>query len=140
MAASPVFFKELTSAIGSGSDGSDSDSEDSCDAKDFYEITTNEAKSLSTYGEEDTERLELVLETAYNCSPSLFSKSGTLDLAERLKEILYLDKDFKGFIEDVVFEKSGLAERTPLCQNSTQISKISLTMKVRARVCVFIII
>ena len=46
-----VSFEEpTTSAIGSGSYGSDSDSEDSCDA-DFYEITTSEAESLSTSGE-----------------------------------------------------------------------------------------
>lgn len=67
----------------------DSDISDSDD--DFVEITS-EAESLATSDEEDAEILQVALESAYSCSPSLFSKCA-LDPAERLS-LLLLDKDF----------------------------------------------
>lgn len=53
---------------------------------------TSEAESLATSDEEDAEILQVALESAYSCSPSLFSKCA-LDPAERLS-LLLLDKDF----------------------------------------------
>ena len=45
-----------------------SDSED-----EYYEITsTSEAESLATSDEEDAELLEVALDGAYSCSPSVF--------------------------------------------------------------------
>ena len=65
-----------------------SDSED-----EYYEITsTSEAESLATSDEEDAELLEVALDGAYSCSPSVFLKS-TRDPAER-SSLLLLDKDF----------------------------------------------
>ena len=58
-----------------------SDSED-----EYYEITS------TTSDEEDAELLEVALDGAYSCSPSVFSKS-TRDPAER-SSLLLLDKDF----------------------------------------------
>ena len=64
-----------------------SDSDD-----DFVKITTSEPESLATSDEEDAELLQAVLESAYSCNPSFFSKC-TLDPAER-SSLLLLDKDF----------------------------------------------
>ena len=100
MAGSRVSFKEVSVVESSSqyisdpedSDASDHSSSDS-DANDFYEITTSEAESLST-SEEDPERLQLALETAFSADPSAFLKSATaLDPAERTS-LLFLDKDF----------------------------------------------
>ena len=68
------------------------DSADSASEDEFCEITTSEAESLSTSGEEDAELLEVALDGAYTCNPSLFSKC-SLDPAER-SSLLLLDKDF----------------------------------------------
>ena len=65
----------------------ESDSDD-----DFAEITTSEAESLATSDEEDAEILQVALESAYSCNPSVFSKRA-LDPAER-SSLLLLDKDF----------------------------------------------
>ena len=65
---------------------SDSDSE-----SDFYEITSSEPESVCSSDEEDAERLEVVLEGAYTCSPTLY-RSSNLDPAER-SSLLFLDKD-----------------------------------------------
>ena len=63
--------------------GSDSES-------DFYEITSSEPESICS-SDEDAERLEVVLEGAYTCSPTLY-QSSSLDPAER-SSLLFLDKD-----------------------------------------------
>ena len=100
MAGSRVSFKEVSVVESSNqyisdSVASDHSSSDS-DANDFYEITTSEAESLSTSEEEDAERLQLALETAFSADPSAFLKSATaLDPAERTS-LLFLDKDFIG--------------------------------------------
>ena len=65
---------------------SDSDSE-----SEFYEITSSEAESVCSSDEEDAERLEVVLEGAYTCSPKLYQCS-SLDPAER-SSLLLFDKD-----------------------------------------------
>ena len=57
----------------------------------FYEITSSEAESICTSDEEDAERLEVVLEGAYTCSPNLYQYS-SLDPAER-SSLLFFDKD-----------------------------------------------
>ena len=64
----------------------DSDSE-----SDFYEITSSEPESICSSDEEDAERLEVVLEGAYTCSPTVY-QSSNLDPAER-SSLLFLDKD-----------------------------------------------
>ena len=64
--------------------GSDSES-------DFYEITSSKPESICSFDEEDAERLEVVLEGANTCSPTLY-QSSSLDPAER-SSLLFLDKD-----------------------------------------------
>ena len=58
----------------------------------FCEITISKAESTSTSGEEDTDLLQMVLDHAYSCRPSLFTKCA-LDSAERAS-LLFQDKDF----------------------------------------------
>ena len=67
-------------------DNTDIESDD-----DFVEITTSEAESLATSDEEGAEILQVALESAYSCSPSIFSKR-TLDPAER-SSLLLLDSE-----------------------------------------------
>ena len=59
---------------------------------DFCEIFSSETEFYNTLDEEDAEKLEVLLEGAYTCSPSLF-KSSTSDPVERTS-LLLLDKDF----------------------------------------------
>lgn len=63
--------------------GSDSES-------DFYEITSSKPESICSSDEEDAERLEVVLEGANTCSPTLY-QSSSLDPAER-SSLLFLDR------------------------------------------------
>ena len=55
-------------------------------------VTTSEAESFSSSDEEDAERVEMILERAYTCSPSFFSRPSPLDPMER-NSLLLLDKD-----------------------------------------------
>ena len=70
----------------------DMESDDSSSGDEFCEITTSEAESFCTSEEEDAELLEMALDGAYSCNPSLFSKCA-LDPAER-SSLLLLEKDF----------------------------------------------
>ena len=61
----------------------------------FYEIVmTIEPESLSSFGEEDVEMLEMVLERPYTCSRGTFSSKAyaARDPAERISFLL-LDKE-----------------------------------------------
>ena len=55
-------------------------------------VTTSEAESFSSSDEEDAERVEMIFERAYTCSPSMFSRPSPLAPAER-SSLLLLDKD-----------------------------------------------
>ena len=55
-------------------------------------VTTSEAESFSSSDEEDAERVEMIFERAYTCSPSLFSRPSPLTSAE-ISSLLLLDKD-----------------------------------------------
>ena len=82
-----VAFAEAATQCSAAEESDDSDISDSDD--DFVEITTSEAESVSTSDEEDAEFLQMALESAYSCNPSVFSKCP----AER-SSLLLLDKDF----------------------------------------------
>ena len=81
-----VVEKGVTDSAQHETSDSDSDSE-----SDFYEITSSEPESICSSDEEDAERLEVVFEGAYTCSPTLY-QSSSLDPAER-SSLLFLDKD-----------------------------------------------
>ena len=72
---------------------SDSDSE-----SDFYEITSSEPESVCTSDKEDAERLEVVFEGAYTCSPTLY-QSSNLDPAETCP-LLFLDKNIGESVDE----------------------------------------
>ena len=69
------------------------DKDNSSSGKSFYEITTSEAESLgrSSSDEEDTSRLDLIIQGAYTCNPSYFS-SFPSEAAQR-NSLLLFDKD-----------------------------------------------
>ena len=89
-----VTEKEMMDSAQHETSDIDSDSE-----SDFYEITSSEPESICSSDEEDAERLEVVLEGAYTCSPTLY-QSSKLDPAER-SSLLFLDKGY-----DVGFESN----------------------------------
>ena len=61
------------------------------DEESFCEITTSEADSLSSSDDDDAEKLELVLQSAYACSPKKYKLTNDPVLRNSL---LLLDKDF----------------------------------------------
>ena len=62
-----------------------------CRMRSFYEITTSKADSLSSSDNDDTEKLELVIRSAYACSP----KKHKLENNPALRNSLLLwDKEF----------------------------------------------
>ena len=81
----------------------ETDEDFSSSEESFHEIvTTSEAESGSS--DEDAERIEMVFERAYTCSPSLFSRP-SLDPVER-SSLLLFDKDlikYDGEMDEGVF-------------------------------------
>ena len=59
------------------------------DEESFCEITTSKADSLSSSDDDDTEKLELVLQSAYACSPKKYKLTN-----DPVLRIPLLDKDF----------------------------------------------
>ena len=87
-----VSFSENVSELGMTDPAQhESSDSDSGSESDFCEITSSEPESVCTSDEEDAERLEVVFEGAYTCSPTLYHSS-LLDPAER-SSLLFLDKD-----------------------------------------------
>ena len=82
----------------------ETDEDFSSSEESFHEIvTTSEAESGSS-SDEDAERIEMVFERAYTCSPSLFSRP-SLDPVER-SSLLLFDKDlmkYDGEMDEGVF-------------------------------------
>ena len=104
-----VAFAEDAAHCSATEESDETDASDSDD--DFVEITS-EAESLATSDEEDAQLLQVALESAYSCNPSIFSKC-TLDPAER-SSLLLLDKDFLDSEGDLVVISGGWS-RKGLC-------------------------
>ena len=61
------------------------------EAEELFEITSSEAELVCSSDKEDAQCLEVILEGAYTCSPSLYHASA-LHHAER-NSLLLFDKD-----------------------------------------------
>ena len=69
-------------------DSEESEFSESSGEESFYEITTSERESLSSSDENNAEELEMVLHSAYTCSPQKFRSDPVLR-----NSLLLWDKD-----------------------------------------------
>ena len=125
-----VAFAEDTAQCSATEESDDSDISDSDD--DFVEITS-ETESLATSDEGDAELLQVAFESAYSCSPSLFSKCA-LDPAER-SSLLLLDKDFLDSEGNLVVISEWAVHVRGLCIIRTH--AVCVCARVRVHVCVW---